>query len=106
MSHAMAAKEGAVVRLAAFGVLLAVVPSVALAVNETTPAVVTTDTPEYCRQLIDRVGQLVSAATVPPPVAVGSLSREGQRLCDQGLTRPGILRLRRALMLLERQPPP
>ena len=36
----------------------------------------------------------------PPPQEVTFLSSEGQRMCDQGQTRGGILRLRRALVLM------
>lgn len=61
---------------------------------------VTTDTPEYCLQLLDRVSELVRLAATPPPQDVTQLSSEGQKMCDQGQTRGGILRLRRALMLM------
>jgi len=61
---------------------------------------VTTDTPEYCLQLLDRVSELVRLAPAPPPQDVTQLSSEGQKMCDQGQTRSGILRLRRALMLM------
>ena len=61
---------------------------------------VTTDTPEYCLQLLDRVSELVRLAATPPPQNVTQLSSEGQKMCDQGQTRGGILRLRRALMLM------
>jgi hypothetical protein len=61
---------------------------------------VTTDTPEYCLQLFDQVSVLVRAATTPPPQEVTSLSSDGQRMCDQGQTRGGILRLRRALLMM------
>lgn len=70
---------------------------------------VTTDTPEYCLQLLDRVSELVRVAATPPPQEVTSLSSEGQRMCDQGQTRGGILRLRRALVMMLHQqdtPPP
>jgi hypothetical protein len=50
--------------------------------------------------LFDRVSELVRLAAAPPPQEVASLSTEGQRMCDQGQTRGGILRLRRALMLM------
>ncbi len=43
---------------------------------------------------------MVRVAEAPPPQEVMVLSSEGQRMCDQGLTRGGILRLRRALVLL------
>ena len=61
---------------------------------------VTTDTPEYCLQLLDRVSEMVRLAATPPPQNVTQLSSEGQKMCDQGQTRGGILRLRRALMLM------
>lgn len=61
---------------------------------------VTTDTPEYCLKLLDRVSELVRLAATPPPQDVTQLSSEGQKMCDQGQTRGGILRLRRALMLM------
>lgn len=64
---------------------------------------VTSDTPEYCLQLLDRVSELVRVADEPPPQEVTSLSSEGQKMCDQGQTRGGILRLRRALLLMMRQ---
>jgi hypothetical protein len=61
---------------------------------------VTSDTPEYCLELLDRVSELVRLADAPPPQDVTRLSSEGQKMCDQGQTRGGILRLRRALMLM------
>jgi hypothetical protein len=68
-------------------------------VSQSTPAEVTTDTPQYCLTLLDRVSELVRAS-IHPPDEVTSLSAEGQRMCDQGQTRGGIMRLRRALVLL------
>jgi hypothetical protein len=68
--------------------------------GQTSPQPVTSDTPEYCLHLLDRVTELVRLAAAPPPHEVASLSTEGQRMCDQGQTRGGILRLRRALMLM------
>ena len=67
------------------------------------PQQVTSDTPEYCLHLLDRVSELVRGAPAPPPQEVTFLSSEGQRMCDQGQTRGGILRLRRALVLMMRQ---
>jgi len=64
------------------------------------PQRITSDTPEYCLQLLDQVSQLVRIAGASPPQEVSSLSSEGQRMCDQGQTKGGILRLRRALMLM------
>jgi hypothetical protein len=67
------------------------------------PQQVTTDTPQYCLQLLDRVSEMVRIAGSPPPQEVTFLSSEGQRMCDQGQTRGGILRLRRALVLMMHQ---
>lgn len=61
---------------------------------------VTSDTPEYCLHLLDEVSQMVRVAPSPPPQEVSALSTEGQRMCNHGQTRPGILRLRRAWMLM------
>jgi hypothetical protein len=68
---------------------------------ESGPIVVTTDTPEYCHRLLDRISEALQSTGGPPPVEVASLSTEGKRMCNDGLTRGGILRLRRALLLLE-----
>ena len=81
------------------------------AVAEDPPMSVTTDTLEYCLQLHGRVDEMVRVAATPPP-ELTSLATEGRRLCEQGQLRGGILRLRRALMLLldqkhgPPQPPP
>jgi hypothetical protein len=63
------------------------------------PPQVTTDTPQYCLQLLDEVSEQVRVVAHPPE-EVTNLSTEGQRMCDQGQTRGGIMRLRRALVLL------
>jgi hypothetical protein len=80
-------------------VLMGAVP----VVGQPPPQRVISDTPEYCLRLLDRVSELVRLASAPPPREVTSLSSEGQRMCDQGQTRGGILRLRRALMLMVHQ---
>ena len=64
------------------------------------PQQVISDTPEYCLRLADRLSELARAAPNPPPYEVTSLSIEGQRMCNQGQTRGGLLRLRRALALM------
>jgi hypothetical protein len=69
-------------------------------VSQSPPQQVTSDTPQYCLHLLDRVSELVRVAGSPPPQEVVYLSSEGQRMCDQGQTRGGILRLRRALLLM------
>ena len=61
---------------------------------------VTTDTVTYCGQLHERVEILVQAAAAAPPQQVLDLTTEGQRMCDHGLARGGIMRLRRALSIM------
>lgn len=79
------------------GLGLAVMPSAV--VGQSAPPQVTTDTPQYCLQLLDEVSEQVRVYAHPPQ-EVTNLSTEGQRMCDQGQTRGGIMRLRRALVLL------
>ena len=59
------------------------------------PMVVTSDTDAYCRTLL---AEIRAYPTLPP--AVRALTHDGSRLCDDGLVRSGINRLRRALMVL------
>lgn len=91
------------------GVLLSLGVAAALlpprAAGQSAPVVITTDTPEYCLHLLDQVSELMRIAPAPPP-EVTSLSTEGQRMCGQGKTRGGIMRLRRALVLLRRETTP
>jgi hypothetical protein len=61
---------------------------------------VTTDTPEYCAHLLSRIGR-VRARVEEPAQRADTLTAEGRRLCAHGHVRPGIARLRRALLLLE-----
>ena len=61
--------------------------------------VVTTDSTAYCRELsaaIDRHGAL--------PREVSDLEARGQGLCKRGKVRGGVLRLRRALRMLDGSP--
>ena len=67
--------------------------------GQATPPQITTDTPQYCLELLDEVSEQVRVNTHPSQ-EVTNLSTEGQRMCDQGQTRGGIMRLRRALVLL------
>jgi hypothetical protein len=64
------------------------------------PQQVTSDTPEYCSRLLDRISELARSTSAPPSYEVTSLTIEGQRMCNQGQTRGGLLRLRRALALV------
>jgi hypothetical protein len=70
------------------------------------PMRVTTDTAEYCGTLADQVARAEharrAAATAGQGMArVEELAAEGQQMCDAGLIRGGLVRLRRALMLLQ-----
>ena len=70
------------------------------------PMEVTTDTPEYCLQLEDKVNNLVEVAQTKPPQQVSYLQDEGKRMCDHGQTRGGIMRLRQAILLMKHDGPP
>ncbi len=93
---------------ASFVLLLALgaFPTVAVgpvaAQDQSVPIIVTTDTPEYCLYLLDRVSELVRGAANPVPHEVTDLTTEGHRMCAHGQTRSGIMRLRSALMMMER----
>jgi hypothetical protein len=65
------------------------------------PMEVTSDTPEYCLRLLDRVSDLVRVSSAPVPREVTDLTTEGHRMCTHGQTRGGIMRLRSALMIME-----
>ncbi len=77
-----------------FGALLA--PAYA----QTRDPIVTSDTPEYCGVLMDRITGITRATAMPPPTEAAVLSEEGERMCVHGQTRGGILRLRRALEIM------
>ncbi len=60
------------------------------------PVAVTTDTPEYCERMTARV------ETCPDLTAeMHRLLDEGRHLCGRGEVRGGIMRLRRALLLIQ-----
>jgi hypothetical protein len=65
-----------------------------------TPEAVTTDTADYCVQLQQRLTAEETAARNPPRREVTALAQQGHALCDEGQVRGGILRLRRALMMM------
>ena len=64
------------------------------------PTQVTTDTPDYCRQLRLMVEDVMHRATTPPSGRVAVLAEEGGQMCEQGLVKGGVVRLRRALIML------
>lgn len=59
---------------------------------------ITTDTPEYCLHLLQRLRQIEQRR--PPPKEVSYLSDEGKLMCDHGQVRAGITRLRRAMQIM------
>jgi hypothetical protein len=91
--------------LVALGVLPTGSPGPVIAqdqVVQTNPMEVTSDTPEYCLHLLDRVSEMVRLATIPVPRDVTDLTTEGHRMCAHGQTRSGIMRLRTALMMMQK----
>ena len=69
------------------------------------PVRVITHTTQYCEELSVRAATLRRQAAAPQEEA-RLLAAEGDRLCGQGQIRPGIIRLRRAIMLLRTQARP
>ncbi len=63
---------------------------------------VTTDTPEYCETLAERVARDERARRDVPEQAA-QLAEEGHHMCAQGLIRGGLVRLRRAWVMLRRE---
>lgn len=78
--------------------LVAAVPSV----PQSPPAVVTTDTAAYCRELSDKLAELISIAPRPPEDEVLSMDTDGRHLCQEGKIRGGLSRLRRAVKVMLR----
>lgn len=96
------ATVGLLVALGAVPGILAEPVTAQIKMNPSGPMVVTTDTPEYCLHLLERVSGLLRLATLPVPREVGDLTTEGQKMCEHGQTRMGIMRLRSALMIMEK----
>ncbi|MBN9564119.1 MAG: hypothetical protein J0H14_25835 [Alphaproteobacteria bacterium] len=85
--------------LALLGSCVALGPLGMPLVNGQTPIEqVTTDTPEYCLHLLQRLRQIEQNR--PPPKDVSYLSDEGKLMCDHGQIRAGITRLRRAMQIM------
>ncbi len=64
------------------------------------PMPLLTDTPQYCAELSDEVEEVRQSLVSPAPPEVEQLAEEGRRLCAMGEIRGGIVRLRRAMVLL------
>ena len=63
------------------------------------PVRVTSDTPEFCETLAERVAR-AEQARPNAPRQVEELAEEGHQMCTTGLIRGGLVRLRRALLML------
>ena len=63
------------------------------------PMEVTSDSPAYCQQLAARIVVERQRARKPAP-EIDALLDRGQRLCAAGRVRPGLNRLRHALLEL------
>jgi hypothetical protein len=90
--QAAAAQTGAMRCLVLLTFLLAAPLAHGAALVEPTPRL-TTDTPDYCRQLAARLERLPARARQPAL----RLGEEGVRLCGTGRVRTGIVRLRSAI---------
>jgi hypothetical protein len=73
--------------------LALLVAAPALAAGGEPVARVTTDSPDYCRELVQRLAPLPGAAKEP----ARTLAEDGMRLCETGHPRSGVARLRRAI---------
>ena len=62
------------------------------------PPHLTTPTADYCAHLNREVGRQQGNAAQQP--SARSLAEEGARMCDRGQYRGGVVRLRRALMMM------
>lgn len=62
---------------------------------------ITSHSQAYCDHLSERLDAMVLVAHVAPSSEMISLAEEGRRMCDLGQMRGGIMRLRRALMLMQ-----
>ena len=74
-------------------------PAATVRGEEYPPAVILTDTVEYC----DHLQRLIGDRAARTPEA-HRLFNEGRRMCDHGEIRAGIARLRQALILVRTRP--
>lgn len=81
---------GAMLRLP---ILVLVVAAPAFATGAEPMARITTDSPDYCRELAQRLAPMPGARNEP----ARSLAQDGLRLCETGHPRSGVAKLRRAI---------
>jgi len=68
------------------------------------PQQVLTDTADYCAELELQVDQAMTHAATAPTQEVRTLYDDGETMCRNGEIKGGIVRLRRALVALRRNP--
>lgn len=66
------------------------------------PMQLLTDTPRYCAELFTKVQATQQALVAPAPQAVERLAIEGRQLCLLGEIEGGVVRLRRAMVILHK----
>ncbi|CAH2600624.1 conserved exported protein of unknown function [Rhodovastum atsumiense] len=86
-----------------FLVGLAVTTQAESVAHDVEPTRVTTDSAAYCDELATQLASEDREGKDMPGEA-RVLATEGQRMCRDGLVRPGIYRLRRALQILHGDP--
>lgn len=86
----------------AAALLLAGLSLPSLAGAQPAPMQLLTDTPHYCAELLTEVEATERTLLEPAPPAVARLAFEGQQLCSLGEVRGGVIRLRRAMVLLHK----
>ncbi len=74
-------------------ILVLVVAAPTFAAGAEPMARITTDSPDYCRELAQRLAPMPGARSEP----ARSLAQDGIRLCETGHPRSGVARLRRAI---------
>lgn len=97
---------GGLLRIAGFGGSAAVLVGGLIVTppghTQTQPMQLLTDTPHYCAELFAEVEATRQALLEPAPPAVERLALEGQQLCSLGEVQGGVIRLRRAMVLLHK----
>jgi hypothetical protein len=75
--------------------LIALVASPSMIAGAEDPVTITTDTPEYCIGLADRMR---AEGDMPPHARL--LWHNGLAMCEHGQVRDGLARLRRAMLMM------
>ncbi len=84
-------------------VLIAILVLSLLPVEDATRVI--SDTPDYCNQLYGQASAEAQKTPAALAAEVDTLVERGRQMCRAGQIRGGIIRLRRALMLMHLPPP-